>query len=227
MNNFNNENVRTQSYEGEIKKCPNCGSSVGSFSAFCSSCGHEFSNSGTSQSIKNLTDKLEIYSASCSRQENNVNTDKKAKEAKYAISYICFFGALLVALNSYYHFTKYNTPFIGVALILLSIIFFIAGILILTFSPYTSSERERDNFILMFPIPNTKNDILEMAILAKSQIVSVNIFYWFFSKSGKYQKRINTVWEKKLIQILEKAKLSFANDSQTIKQFEEIVKSKK
>ncbi len=55
--------VRQQSFEGEIKKCPNCGSVVKSFSAFCSDCGHEFKNSEQSKALKEFTEKLEEFQA--------------------------------------------------------------------------------------------------------------------------------------------------------------------
>ncbi len=61
--------VRQQSFDGEIKKCPNCGSVVKSFSAFCSDCGHEFKNLEQSKAVKEFTEKLErLQSTNATKQ---------------------------------------------------------------------------------------------------------------------------------------------------------------
>ncbi len=51
---------REQSYEGELKKCPNCGANVKSFQAFCGDCGHEFRSNSGSKAIKEFSEGLEI-----------------------------------------------------------------------------------------------------------------------------------------------------------------------
>ena len=50
-------------YDGEIHKCPNCGENVRSFIASCPTCGHEFRNSKLSDSVKELSSKLECASS--------------------------------------------------------------------------------------------------------------------------------------------------------------------
>ena len=52
-------NSSKSSKEGDIKKCPACGSSVQSFTINCSSCGHEFRNTKTNSMIIDLIDHLE------------------------------------------------------------------------------------------------------------------------------------------------------------------------
>ena len=51
--------VRKTNYDGEIKKCPNCGSIINSFELTCSECGYELRGTKSSGSISELAKKLE------------------------------------------------------------------------------------------------------------------------------------------------------------------------
>ena len=53
------ETQRKQIYEGDMHKCPNCGELLKSFLSNCPACGHEVRNVQISDSIKELTTKLE------------------------------------------------------------------------------------------------------------------------------------------------------------------------
>ena len=44
---------------GTVRKCPNCGESVGSFQTRCSSCGHEFNAIKSSETVQEFSRKLE------------------------------------------------------------------------------------------------------------------------------------------------------------------------
>lgn len=66
-NNRQEASITKSNKEGEIKKCPSCGSSVTSFSSKCSDCGHEFRNSNSNESIKVFFDKLQLIV----EEENN------------------------------------------------------------------------------------------------------------------------------------------------------------
>lgn len=45
-------------YEGDIHKCPACGEAVPSYQTICPSCGHEFRNTSSSNSIKEFENEL-------------------------------------------------------------------------------------------------------------------------------------------------------------------------
>lgn len=67
-----------------------------------------------------------------------------------------------------------------------------------------NSDEQRINLIKAFPIPNTKEDVMEYMILASS-----NIGY----KNNEDTKEYEEAWITKFTQIYQKAKLVFAGDS--------------
>lgn len=54
----NQLSTNLSSKEGDIKKCPSCGSPVPSFTLKCSDCGHEFRNTESTQSVKEFYNQL-------------------------------------------------------------------------------------------------------------------------------------------------------------------------
>ncbi len=53
-----NGNARRQSFEGEIRKCPNCGDPIDAFELICDKCGFNFSTSRMSTSQERLASQL-------------------------------------------------------------------------------------------------------------------------------------------------------------------------
>ena len=51
--------VRREVYQGEVRKCPNCGEVLDSFETKCSSCGYEIRNISANHSVKELSDKIQ------------------------------------------------------------------------------------------------------------------------------------------------------------------------
>ncbi|MDR2543490.1 MAG: hypothetical protein LBC80_08615 [Treponema sp.] len=98
------------------------------------------------------------------------------------------------------------------------------------------NEKEKLLFISGFPIPNTKEDILEFAILASSQIrpvhgmaiigvwylrfVTLGIIHLFWK--GPEALRFNKIWMSKIKQIKNKGRIAFINDSVALTQLETI-----
>lgn len=70
--------------EGEVKKCPSCGSPVASFKSSCFECGHEFRNVDSVSSITKLASILdEIERAECERfNEANQSNDNSESFGK-------------------------------------------------------------------------------------------------------------------------------------------------
>jgi RNA polymerase subunit RPABC4/transcription elongation factor Spt4 len=98
-------------------------------------------------------------------------------------------------------------------------------------------EREKLSYIGKFPVPNTKEDILEFGIMAASQITpentAVKIFrgYLLFSTMGILQIfwkgpvawRFNKVWRAKIKQVYTKGRIVLASDKAALAQVEAIV----
>ena len=61
---------RKVTYDGEIKKCPNCGEVLKSFTPNCPSCGYELRNSRTTNYILEFSKKLEA--AATSKQKDDL-----------------------------------------------------------------------------------------------------------------------------------------------------------
>lgn len=53
------KNERKTEYEGNLRKCPNCGSMVKAFSATCEFCGHEFRNATNSSMVEEFEAKYQ------------------------------------------------------------------------------------------------------------------------------------------------------------------------
>lgn len=59
----NNENyihTRKTVYDGLLHKCPNCGGSLKSFEAICSTCGHEIRSSKASRTVEKFSQELQL-----------------------------------------------------------------------------------------------------------------------------------------------------------------------
>lgn len=96
-------------YDGEVKKCPNCGEILNSFISNCPTCGFELRNISVSNSIKELSEKIQQIE---STRPNGIKKQKNTSEV----------------------------------------------------------DKQINNLIASFPIPNTKEDILEFMILASSNV---------------------------------------------------------
>jgi hypothetical protein len=64
INDLNSTNQsKSSNKEGDIKKCPSCGTVAPSFGTVCSTCGHEFRNVETNASMEKLFDLLQRASS--------------------------------------------------------------------------------------------------------------------------------------------------------------------
>ena len=55
--------AREMEYVGTIKKCPNCGAELQSFTSICPSCGHELNDNRVNESVKDFFERLtDLYS---------------------------------------------------------------------------------------------------------------------------------------------------------------------
>lgn len=92
------------------------------------------------------------------------------------------------------------------------------------------TTRQKIEIIRTFPLPTTKNDILEFltlaAPLASSPIPNIfkNPIKFFTRDVEKERDPLAPVWRAKCIQVVEKAKIALKEDKDTLKQIAEIVK---
>lgn len=83
-------------------------------------------------------------------------------------------------------------------------------------------DKQIINIIQNFPIPNTKEDILEFIILASSHTKTNKIVHHSYTKDEKAQNAICTAWSTKLEQACLKASLSFKEDYEFLEKLEEL-----
>ena len=60
---FEDDTTRKETYDGEIRKCPNCGEVLKSFAPNCPSCGYELRNSKTANCVYKFSRKLDSVSS--------------------------------------------------------------------------------------------------------------------------------------------------------------------
>ena len=167
----------TSNKAGDIKKCPSCGAPVESFNTKCAECGHEFSNIGSVNSIKELINQL-------------VQAEEKARNSKSE-------GGLL-------------------------------GSMMAMIDGETAMEKKifdaKANVISTFPIPNTKEDILEFLSLSVSQVNSIKIgaMIKFAGTSGTYGYKITykNAWLSIVNKVIMKARFSMKDDKKTLDEIE-------
>ena len=68
----------------------------------------------------------------------------------------------------------------------------------------------------MFPILNTRSDLIESALLFETQVKSVNIFS-MLTEEGNSVQRWNKVWLDKFTQIVKKSDMSLKGDPEALK----------
>ena len=75
------------------------------------------------------------------------------------------------------------------------------------------------SIINSFPVPNSKEDILEFLFLAKSIVSSVKIG-WFGRKVGSPEQQLKQAWLGKCEQVIMKARISMKDDKKTLEEIE-------
>ena len=92
----------------------------------------------------------------------------------------------------------------------------------LTANFWSTIDSRKEEFILNFHVPNSREEIIEFTTLFLSKIQYISVFK-SISLEGKYIQRWNTVWGNKTNQLYMKAKLSLKDDQETIKYLESLM----
>lgn len=170
----------------EINKCPACGALRTSFAAVCPECGYEFPQVNESASVQKFADQINEID-----QTLDYSVDKKSGIGCVTIFlWIAFFPVMLI-LFYVKTMSKYNKGFEG-------------------------NEKKKANAINLFPILNTRSDLIESALLFETQVKSVNIFS-MLTEEGNSVQRWNKVWLDKFTQIVKKSDMSLKGDPEALK----------
>ena len=187
------ENVRKQEYVGSVKKCPNCGAVVTSFTAICTSCGHEFVNTKVDKSVKEFFDKISDFSDGYETKQ-----DEEKNSWFILIRAMCIVTAILCFMMVPEGMDEAKIP--GILLIIIAV---------LLRPSLTQQEKKKRNLIETYVVPNNKESIIEFLILSCSQIQpGANPI----TKEGKNISLWNKVWKTKIRQTITKTKVVLVGD---------------
>ena len=153
---------------GDIKKCPNCGAIIQSFTARCVDCGYEFRGTEANQGIQRLFDML------------NAVEEKDFRSTK---------TGLMALMDT-----------------------------------ETAMERmisRKASIIKNFPIPTTKDDILEFLVLSVPQ---AKVSFW---SDDEEAKGLAPAWKAKCEQIIMKSKFAMKDDKEFLSEIEKYAKQLK
>ena len=182
----------------EVKKCPSCGAITQSFTTKCSDCGSEFRNVEASRNITLFFKKLNELEST--RKDNLFDNQKGDSRISM--------GTII----KWWLFWWFLLP--------LKIIPFIINKL--KPAKWSITDSLKEEMIMNFPVPNSREEIIEFITLAVSKIRNVSFFKWF-NEEGKYIRKWNSIWRKKAKQVYTKAKFSMKDDKPTIQAIEQML----
>lgn len=179
---------------GDVRKCPACGALAESFATKCSDCGTEFRNIQASQNIIKFFEKLDDLERS--RKDNNLNDTENSEIGCATIFKWLFFYWILIPLKAI-NFILSKTKS----------------------AKWSTTDMRKEELIMNFPIPNSREEIFEFLTLSLSKIDVIS-YLEVVSEKGKYRSSWNEVWLKKIEQINSKASIAMKNDK---KSYEDIL----
>ena len=183
---------------GDIRKCPACGSIVQSFTTKCSDCGTEFRNIEASQNITKFFEKLDELESN--RKENLYDNQKQDSGTSVGtLIKWWFFWWILIPLKLITFVLNKSKP-----------------------SKWSTTDSRKEEMIMNFPVPNSREEIIEFITLSVSKIQNISVTKRF-DDEGKYIAKWNSIWKKKAEQVFTKAKLSMTDDKATIQSIEQML----
>ena len=181
---------------GDVRKCPACGAIAETFATKCSDCGTEFRNIEASQNLIKFFEKLDELEAS--RKDSIYSTNDSSNNISLGtIIKWLFFWPFMLPLKIVNFFINKSKP-----------------------GKWSTTDSRKEELIMNFPVPVSREEILEFLSLATSKINS-NTYFNVFSEETKYKDTWNKIWLKKIEQIHSKASIAMKNDK---KSFEDVDK---
>lgn len=183
---------------GDVKKCPACGALVQSFNTKCSDCGNEFRNIDASQNIVKFFEKLNEIEL---KRTDNVYSSSKLSSNLGCMTIVkwLFLYWILIPYHLVIYLINKSKP-----------------------AKWSTTDVQKEEMIMNFPVPNSKEDILEFITLSVSKIQTIGLMK-MLNEEGKYISKWNSIWKKKCEQIYNKAKFSMAEDKKTLKLLEDML----
>lgn len=183
---------------GDVKKCPACGAIAQSFATKCSDCGTEFRNIEASQNITKFFEKLDEIE---SYRKDNSDGNRKQDSGTSVGTLIkwWFFWWILIPLKLITFIVNKSKP-----------------------AKWSTTDSRKEELIMNFPVPNSREEIIEFITLSVSKIQAISVFK-LFDEEGKYIAKWNSIWKKKAEQIYTKAKFSMNDDKSTLQSIEQIL----
>ena len=181
------EEKRKTIYEGEIRKCPNCGEIIDSFTAKCPACGFELNSKKVSSVLQDFIKEVN----ECEKTMANSPTAGKHGWASWSKSKR-FWWVIL------------NLLFLCIPLV----IYLALPLITVKSTPkLTVEEKRMASLIENFPFPNDRESILSALVFAKEKIDFIS--KETINRKTAYWMRL---WCAKAEQLKQKADLLFPND---------------
>jgi hypothetical protein len=202
-NNTNNEPVAAPKSDklGDVKKCPACGAIAESFSTKCQDCGSEFRNLEASHNIMKFFEKLDELE---SHRKENLFESKENSSISIGtlLKWVLFYWILipLKLINFLINKSKSAT--------------------------WSTTDLRKEELILNFPVPNSREEIFEFLNLSLSKIDTIS-YMNLTTEKGTYMNAWNNVWMKKMDQINMKARLYLKNDKKSYEELQILVNEAK
>ncbi|MGH1516179.1 hypothetical protein [Chryseobacterium sp. JK1] len=174
---------------GDIRKCPACGAIAESFATKCSDCGTEFRNIEVSSSVIKFFEKLDEIEAT--RDGNFYAQNVSGNIGLFTIITWLFFWPVLIFFKGLQFIINKSKP-----------------------GKWSTTDARKEELVLNYPVPVSKEAILEFLTLSASKIDTASYFS-LFSEHTKYKNAWNRIWLKKIEQINSKASISMKSDTET------------
>ena len=166
----------------QVSKCPACGAMRNSFEAVCPECGYEFTDVQTSQSLREFTDKIEQLDRDIAQRENPVS---KGFGCWTVVAWIFLFPIML-----------------GV---------FLFRRVLAKHEVLKGFSKMKADTIINYPVPNSKQDLLEFALLVDNHIQTIN-YISALTDAGMETQRWNKIWANKANLVEKKASIALKDD---------------
>ena len=184
---------------GDVKKCPACGAIAESFATKCSDCGTEFRNIEASGSVIKFFEKLDEIEATRTDEFYAQSTQKSIGIGTVLLW--LFFWPILIFIK-------------GFQLILSTA----------KSAKWSTTDSRKEELVLNYPVPVSKEHILEFLSLSASKI-NTSSYLTIFAEDTKYKNAWNKIWLKKIEQINSKASLSMKSDTKSLAEVQSIVEN--